>query len=298
MRVHHDMPIVTSLKHHAFTIRRWSLNRLIRFGPRMTECAIPDGCTMTVLLEGFRAEPQVSLRIGQTSIPPLRCTQLRDEPSSSTWQAVFECPHPVPEDGQVLSLIQSGSQKVLPAEVREPASTSRPTRDAASENARWVQSSLATSRWRATRDFTDVRIAHVSSDAGTIRLSLTVLGAGRPSALKVADAAAPAFDYELTPDGDDSYRLDIAEFLSACDHETLPEHSTWRIWATGTGDSAQELRYSSRDLILPRDAIVYPTQTVRISDTSFVVRPYWSAVGTLRISVQRTEIAERQGVSL
>lgn len=291
------MPIVTSLKHRAFTIRRWSLNRLIRFGPRMTECAIPDGCTMTVLLEGFGAEPQVSLRIGQTSIPPLSCTLLRDEPSSM-WQAVFECPRPVPEDGQVLSLIQSGSHKVLPAAVRESGSMSRPTRDAAWGDARWVQSSPTTSRWRATRDFPDVRIAHVSSNAGTIRLSLTVLGAGRPGALKVAEGAASAFDYELTPDGDDSYRLDVAKFLSACDDETLPERSTWRIWATGTGHTAQELRYASRDLILPRDAIVYPPQTVRIRDTSFTVRPYWSAVGTLRISVQRTENAEQQGVSL
>ncbi|HAM45960.1 MAG TPA: hypothetical protein DCM67_13195, partial [Propionibacteriaceae bacterium] len=83
------MALVDSLRRLLSETQRWSVSTLHRFGPRLTDFAIPDGHTMTVLLEGFREKPEVELRLGGTSIPPLSCVRLSHEPGQRSWQAVF-----------------------------------------------------------------------------------------------------------------------------------------------------------------------------------------------------------------
>lgn len=95
MRVRQDMLLVDTLTRLISETRRWSPNPLLRFGPRLTDFAIPDGHIMTVLLEGFREKPEVALRLGGISIPPLSCVRLSHEPGQRSWQAVFECPQPL-----------------------------------------------------------------------------------------------------------------------------------------------------------------------------------------------------------
>ncbi len=296
MRVRQDMLLVDTLTRLISETRRWSPNPLLRFGPRLTDFAIPDGHIMTVQLEGFREKPEVALRLGGISIPPLSCVRLSHEPGQRSWQAVFECPQPLSGHNEALRLVRSGSGKVVRAAVREPE-PDRPTRDATWDDARWVQSKAHASEWLPQREDSRTRVTHVATGPGTIRLSTTAPAGQSPSALAVAESMSSLPRYQLTSEGEGHHRLVIAEFLAAADCEKLPPRSTWRIWATAESTSPRELGLASRDLILPRDAIVYPAETVRVGDSSFTVRAYWSALGTLRLSVQRAETPSMQGAS-
>lgn len=296
MRVHQDMSLVDFTRRLLSQTRRWSVSALFRFGPRLADFAIPDGRTMTVLLEGFSEPPKVSLLFGETSIHPMSCVSLSNEPGHRSWQAVFECPKPLPDSHQDLRLIRSGSGKVLRAAVREPE-PDRPTRDATWDGARWVQNKAHAAQWRAQRQDNRTRITHVATGAETIRLSTTTLAGRSPDALTIAKNQGSLPLYQLHSEGDGDYRLTIAEFLVAIRCEELPERSTWRIWARGERTEPRELGLASRDLVLPRDVIVYPAEIVSVADSVFAVRVYWSAVGTLRISVRREQPSPVTGSS-
>lgn len=291
------MPLVDSLRRLSSGTQRWSVSALLGFGPRLTDFAIPDGHTMTVLLEGFKEPPEVSLLVGETSIQPASCVSLSSEPGRRSWQAVFECPKPLPESNQDLRLVRSGSGKVVRAVVREP-NPDRPTRDATWDGARWVLATAHSSRWRARREGTDTQLTQVVPGRGTLRLVTSAPGGSTPVALVVTGDRDSSPLYHLASEGDGCYRLDVGEFLQAVNCDNLAERSNWRIWATTESTDPRELRFASRDLVFPRDAIVYPTETVIVGHSSFVVRAYWSAIGTLRMSVHRAETPAERGASV
>lgn len=263
--------------------------RLLRFGPRLTNWAIPDGRTLTVAVTDFRHEPQLRLHYGARQIEPTRVSRLSDDPGTGNWQLVFDCPHPDPEGKLALVLSRPGTARPLAAQPSTQAHPDRPVRDASwPDGTRWEQRQPNLASWYPAAASAAVRIAAIEVKPGVIELTATNLPPHESATVVISSQDSTRDEYRITQNDRGVFSVATAALADLASRAGLSGTSNWEVSIHTDAAENKHLRLASRDLINPNTAIVYQPEVALTDSGRVAIKPYWSARGFLRILIECT----------